>query len=486
MKIIFQKQRNALSLFIGFLFLVCMSGIVYHSTGFATTGKDNPSPKPCDRPGAPGADACEGIPIGYGYDTDNNVPKTDTSYNVIGARAASNPVVYFFKGEGCPKCAEEEKFLEALVKRIPAVEIRAYEVWRHAGNAAMMQSLLKSRGVDAKGIPFTIVGNRVFYGFSGQIAEEIETAIASCTPSSCPDPASEGAPQKLIATGSTVDIPLVGRVDLSGYSLPFVTVVIAFLDSFNPCAFFVLLSLLGILTYARSRKKMLLVGGVFLLFSGSIYFLFMAAWLNLFLVIEKVAFITSIAGVVSILIGSVNIKDFFAFKRGVSLSIPDSAKPKLFDRMRQLVRSTSMLSVLAGTAVLAVAANSYELLCTAGFPMVYTRILTLNNLSPAIYYLYLTLYNLIYVIPLAVIVLAYAFTAGKRKLTEWQGRVLKLVSGAMMSVLGVVLLAKPSLMNDIATSAAILVGTVGASSLLAWAVGRFERTKASSPQRRLG
>lgn len=471
------KVQAIFLLFILVLLWTCIPGMVYSSDGSALAGKQKQASKPCEQSEA---DACKGTPLAYSDDTGKGVPATGTSYSVIGARAASNPIVYFFKGDGCPKCAEEELFLEALAKRIP-VEIRTYEVWRHAGNAAMMQNLLASRGVDAKGIPFTIVGNQIFYGFSKQIAEEIERAIISCTPSSCPDPASEGAPQRLISkSGGIVEIPLVGNVDLSGYSLPFVTVVIAGLDSFNPCAFFVLLSLLGILTYARSRKKMLLVGGVFLLFSGLIYFLFMAAWLNLFLVIEKVAFITLIAGFVSILIGSINIKDFFAFKQGISLSIPDSAKPKLFDRMRQLLRSTSMLSVLAGTAVLAVTANSYELLCTAGFPMVYTRILTLNNLSPAGYYLYLTLYNLIYVIPLVVIVLAFVFTAGKRKLTEWQGRVLKLISGAMMFALGVVLLANPSLMNNILASSAILVGTVGVSSLFAWVVGKFEEAKTNN------
>jgi thiol-disulfide isomerase/thioredoxin len=478
----YHKRQTVLRFFFLAALLICIFGMAYSVNCSAQAGQEEQSSKPCEQPGA---DACEGTPFAFSDEAGKKIPTAGTTYNVIGASAASNPVIYFFKGDGCPKCAEEERFLEALSKKIPKVEIRAYEVWRHAGNAAMMQNLLKSRGVDATGIPFTIVGNRIFYGFSPQIAEEIEIAIASCTPSSCPDPASEGAPQKLISTGGgSVEIPLVGKVDLSGYSLPFVTVVIASLDSFNPCAFFVLLSLLGILTYARSRKKMLLVGGVFLLFSGSIYFLFMAAWLNLFLVIEKVGFITSIAGIVSIMIGAVNIKDFFAFKRGVSLSIPDSAKPKLFDRMRRLVRSTSMLSVLAGTAVLAVAANSYELLCTAGFPMVYTRILTLNNLSPASYYLYLGLYNLIYVIPMAVIVWAFAFTAGKRKLTEWQGRVLKLISGAMMFALGVVLLANPSLMNNIVAATAILVGTVGASLLLAWVAGKVEKAKASPPRAR--
>lgn len=479
----YRKGQAILWIFFLIALLVCIFGIAFSVYCSVPANKEVQSSKPCEQSAA---DACEGIPVGYGYDTDDNVLKTDTSYSVIGARAASNVVVFFFKGEGCPKCAEEEQFLKALVKRIPAVEIRAYEVWRHAGNAAMMRDLLKSRGVEAKGIPVTLVGDRIFYGFSPQIAEEIERKIASCTSSACPDPASAEAPRKLIPNSGVVDIPLAGKVDLAAYSLPFVTVIIALLDSFNPCAFFVLLSLLGILAYARSRKKMLLVGGTFLLFSGGIYFLFMAAWLNLFLVIERISFITLTAGIISVLIGAANIKEFFAFRQGISLSIPDHAKPKLFDRMRRLVRAPSLTSVLAGTAVLAVAANSYELLCTAGFPMVYTRILTLNDLSPAGYYLYLSLYNLIYVIPMAVIVLVFAFTAGKWKLTEWQGRVLKLVSGTMMSVLGVVLMVDPSVMNNIAASAAILVGAVGASLLLAWGVGRLEKAKAGRVREPLG
>ena len=70
-------------------------------------------------------------------------------------------------------------------------------------------------------------------------------------------------------------------------SLPLFTVIIGALDSFNPCAFFVLLFLLSMLIHARSRKKMFLIGGIFVFFSGFIYFLFMAAWLNVFLVIGR-------------------------------------------------------------------------------------------------------------------------------------------------------------------------------------------------------
>jgi hypothetical protein len=239
------------------------------------------------------------------------------------------------------------------------------------------------------------------------------------------------------------------------------------LDSFNPCAFFVLFSLLGLLAHGGSRSRMLLIGGVFIFFSGAIYFLFMAAWLNLFLVMKQVSLITTAAGCVSVVIAAINIKDFVVFKRGVSLSIPDSAKPRLFDRMRRLIRVQSLSSVLLGTTVLALAANSYELLCTAGFPMVFTRILTLQHLTLAAYYGYLALYNVVYVTPLFIIVLIFSFTLGSKKLTEWQGRVLKLVSGTMMLGLGVVLLVSPALLNNPGISVLLLAGSLTLSLITA-------------------
>ena len=254
------------------------------------------------------------------------------------------------------------------------------------------------------------------------------------------------------------------------------TLIIAGMDSFNPCAFFVLLSLLGLLIHAQSRRKMLLIGSIFVFFSGFIYFVFMAAWLNLFLVMGQVEIITKIAGSIAMLIAVINIKDFFIFKKGISLTIPDSAKPKLFDRMRKLLKSTSIVSILIGTAVLAIAANAYELLCTAGFPMVFTRILTLNNLSTFSYYLYLVLYNAIYVIPLSVIVIIFTVTLGKKSLSEWQGRILKLVSGTMMLGLGGLLLFDPAILSNAFVSFLLLIGAVIVSAILAFLTKKFRKS----------
>jgi len=75
--------------------------------------------------------------------------------------------------------------------------------------------------------------------------------------------------------------------------------------------------------------------------------------------------------------------------------------------------------------------------------MVYTRLLTLADLSPAGRYAYLAAYNLIYIVPLALIVAVFTRTLGARKLTEREGRLLKLLSGVMMLELGLLLLLAP-------------------------------------------
>jgi hypothetical protein len=129
--------------------------------------------------------------------------------------------------------------------------------------------------------------------------------------------------------------------------------------------------------------------------------------------------------------------------------------------------------MLAGTVVLATAANSYEILCTAGFPMVFTRVLTLHSLSRAEYYLYLAFYNMVYIIPLLAIVSAFVITLGSKKLTEWQGRILKLLSGLMMLCLALVLLINPALLNNALVSASVLIIAALTATLIIYITKRI-------------
>jgi uncharacterized membrane protein HdeD (DUF308 family) len=151
-----------------------------------------------------------------------------------------------------------------------------------------------------------------------------------------------------------------------------------------------------------------------------------------------------VLGGIAVLVGSINVKDFFAFGRGVSLSIPAAAKPGLYIRVRRILQADNLRGALVGVVGLAVLVNTIELLCTAGFPAVYTRILTLRQLPWWAYYGYLGLYNMAYMFDDSVMLLIAVVTLGRRKLQEQEGRWLKLISGVVMLGLGIVLLAKPS------------------------------------------
>ncbi len=372
--------------------------------------------------------------------------------------------LHFFWSETCPHCARALSFLEPLGRERPWLLIQSYEFTESPENRALFATLAAELGEEIRGVPTFFLCGRMVVGFDN--AEGSGAALGAMADAcraflqeelAVPPVAEETAPP-------VVDLPLLGRVDAGQMSLPVLTVILGGLDAFNPCAFFVLLFLLSLLVHARSRARMVLVGGIFVLFSGLLYFVFMAAWLNLFLVLEGVRAVTLVAGAVAVALALVNIKDFFWFRRGPSLTIPEHAKPGLFDRMRGLISADNLPALLVGTVTLAIAANTYELLCTSGLPMVYTRALTLSELSTSGYYLYLALYNVIYILPLLAILCVFTFSLGGRKLSEFQGRMLKLLSGVMMLGLGLVLLAAPDLLDNWLTAVGLLAVALAATA----------------------
>ncbi len=396
--------------------------------------------------------------------------------------------LHFFYSATCPYCAEAQRFLPGLLLRRPWLKLESYEVDSSPENRALFADFAAALDEEILGVPAFFVCGQMIVGFDEATGGVLASVADYCHDLLQQDVTAEGeAAERRAAEGEAAEVkaaeppvqevalPFFGSLQAGQLSLPLLTLVLGGVDAFNPCAFFVLLFLLSLLAHAHSRRRMLLVGGVFVLFSGLLYFLFMAAWLHFFLVLEGLRAVTLVAGLVAGALAVVNIKDFFLAGQGPSLEIPEGRKPGLFARMRGLLAADSLPAMLAGTVVLALAANTYELLCSTGFPLVYTRALTLNELSTAGYYLYLAFYNLIYVLPLLVIVVVFTFTLGSRKLSAGEGRVLKLLSGLMMLGLAAVLIAAPELLDNSLTALALLVLALLATWLLRRFAGRRGR-----------
>jgi thiol-disulfide isomerase/thioredoxin len=398
----------------------------------------------------------------------------DVQWLSTGPAGETRVVVYYFYSDTCPHCIEAKPFVAALDAR-DWIELRAYEITESREHGLLFRDTAAAIGERARSVPAFLFCGSMHTGYD---TAETTGALLLVRLESC-----HANPERYIAVlreagpvpGEVmgVQVPVLGFINPSDWGLPILTVVIAGLDAFNPCAFFVLLFLLSLMVHARSRARMMMVGGTFVMISGMIYFVFMAAWLNVFLLIGELRLVTLVAGLIAVGLASINIKDYFWFNSGPSLSIPESKKPGMYQRMRNLVAARSLPAMLLGTALLAIAVNSYELLCTAGLPMVYTRILTLREADTFVYYMYLVLYNIIYVIPLLIIVMLFVLRFGSRKLGESEGRLLKLMSGMMMLGLGGLMLFAPTALNN----AGVAIGLLGAAMLATFAIHLTSRKR---------
>lgn len=342
--------------------------------------------------------------------------------------AAAVTVVDVFVREGCPHCADAKAFLDRLAAERTDLQVVYHPVDTDPQARDALIALSQAVGAWPPGVPTFIVDGQMLIGFDD--AEHSGRELLAMIDRA-------GAPT------DTVETRLFGTLSASSLGLPVFTLALGLLDGFNPCAMWVLLFLLSLLVHMKDRRKMALVAGTFVLVSGLVYFLFMAAWLNVFLAVGMSNALRIGLALVALAIGAVNLKDFAAFGKGPSLSIPASVKPGLYARMRGILQAQALPAALVGVAALAVTVNFVELLCTAGLPAIYTSVLAQQQLDAATHYGYLGLYILGYIADDSLMVGAAVLALGSGKLTERGGRWLKLLSGVVMLALGLVMLLRP-------------------------------------------
>lgn len=362
--------------------------------------------------------------------------------------------IVMFYSRLCPHCEDAAEFLKALelppkegwfyeeVKRYQALadaniklELKLYEILDNPYNRELFEYYCEAYEIRPKGLPVFFIGSKAVESFPKADGAEIVAKTILYAQNKLDD-----------KDGEVYNIPLIGDVASDSVFLPTFTIFLGFIDGLNPCAMWVLVFLLGILAYSRSKKRMLLVGVTFVAASGIVYFLLMTAWLNLFIVIGFNRIVMIILACIAIVMGLINIKELVFFKEGVSLMIPEAAKPSIYKKTRIIMREKSVILTICLTFVFAFFVNIIELACTAGFPAIFTKILADRNEPVVLKYLYMALYNVFYVQPLLIIVVIFSITLGHFKMQEKHAKMLKLISGGLMLLLGILMLVQPELM----------------------------------------
>ena len=387
------------------------------------------------------------------------------SLNGVKAQDSDKPVVmHLFYGEGCPHCAKEIDFLD---KKLPEwgekVEFHKYESYYNSQNAQYFNEALEIFQIEQGGVPFLIIGDQYLLGYGSDetTGAEIEALVNYCSENSCEDvvtkyilndvdivPSVKVEEEKKVESPKDevlIDIPLLGSVNLRDFSLPIATILIAFVDGFNPCAMWILIFLITMLVNMKDRKKLYILGSTFIITSGFVYFLFLSAWFNLFKFIGYVYWIKVIIGIIAIISGIVHLRNGLITK-GECHSVDKDKRTSLMDKIKKTISEKNYVLAMLGMITLAVSVNLVEVVCSAGLPAVYTNLLSSVDLPIVKHYSYILLYVIIFMID----DLAVFFIAIKSLevvgITRKYSRISGIIGGILILIIGILLIFKPEVL----------------------------------------
>lgn len=372
------------------------------------------------------------------------------------ALAGDNLNAYLFYGEGCPHCAEEEKFLAIMEDKYPFLDIHSYEVYHSQDNVKLLQEVSSNINLRVDGVPFLVIGDKGVVGYvDGATSKLIEDQIIYCSSNTCSDNIASivgveastvhvsDKSEQIEKEKKMVTLPIFGEVDLMKFSLPILTIILGVLDGFNPCAMWTLIFLISLLLGMKDRKKMWILGGTFIIISAAVYFIFMAAWLNLIMFLGFIVWVRILIGLLALFGGGYSLRDFFYNKEAACKVGDGEKKRKTFEKMKTAIHQHSFWLALAGIAVLAFVVNMVELVCSAGLPAVYTQVLLLNDLNGLQRYLYLLAYIFFYMIDDLFVFIIAMLTLKMTGVTTRYVRSSRLIGGIIMLIIGILLIFRP-------------------------------------------
>lgn len=337
----------------------------------------------------------------------------------------------FFYGVTCPHCTAEKVFLDDLQIRYPNVKINAYEVFENKDNLDLLKAKAKELDIEVNGVPFVVIGDQYFIGYSeGYTDQKIEEALLG-----------------IVNEGSMIlDLPFLGRTDVKSLSLPVLTVISGVIDGFNPCAMWVLLFLISLLISVKDRKRLWVLGITFIAASAIMYYFFMAAWLNITMYLQATIWLRLAVALVALGGGSFNLFKAIKQKGDGCEVVNDERRDVIFTKIRKFTSENSYWLAVLGMIGLAITINMIELLCSAGLPVIYTQILTMNELPSISYYLYLGGYVLFFMLDDMIVFGMAVLTMKLTGISTRFARVTHVIGAILMIVIGILLIIDPGIL----------------------------------------
>lgn len=360
--------------------------------------------------------------------------------------------IYIFYSEDCIHCAAQEVFLDELASKDPTLDIHRYEVVYNKENRVLMAKVGDLIGMKINTVPFVLIGRHRITGFTEGVTDiTIDDAIQDTKENPVRDLVGEmlgfvkpGTGTVDYTGGSTVNLPFFGKVDMATVSIPLVAILLGTLDGFNPCAMWTLLFLIGMLFRMQDRKKMWILGITFLLTSAAMYFLFMLSWLNITFVFGSISYVRLAIGAVALIGGAFNFRSFLKTPKDGCEVVDDDKRKKLKKKVLSIQNQPVFILALVGIIGLALSVNFIELLCSAGFPVIFTQILALQSLNPIQYVGYLLLYVFFFLLDDLLVFFIAMKTMTLTGISTKYGKWSHLIGAIIMVAIGLMMIFKPA------------------------------------------
>ena len=370
--------------------------------------------------------------------------------------------IYLFHSNTCPHCKEERKYLDKIADKYDNVKIYMYEI-NDSANAKLLDEVAELFDTPVGGTPFTVIGDKYFKGFSYEsYYDRFIAAIEYYSDNGYHDRTGEyigdiplpsykveedkkDEVDKYIEEKTNRKINIFGhQISLKNMALPIVSILIGLVDGFNPCAMWVLLFLISMLIGMNDKKRMWIIGLTFLLTSGLIYLLFMVAWLNAATLLLTVKWVRIFIGLIAVTGAIINLRSYIIHRKDNGCSVVDDKKrSKIFDKIKKFTHEKSYAIAIAGAMALAISVNIVELACSAGLPVMFIEILSLNTPSIMEQILYIGLYMLFFMIDDFIVFFIAVRTMELTGFSTKYGKVSKLVGGLLLLGIGILLILKP-------------------------------------------
>jgi len=357
----------------------------------------------------------------------------DQVAEIVNVEKDENKVnLYLFHSADCSHCAAEIKWLKEIEENYKDyLNVYKYEVTYDEVNSKLMDEVTARLNITSSSVPLTIIGEKHFSGYSDTTASLIESEIKEYA--------------ELENNPNEVKIPLLGNVNMKKVSIPLVAVVLGFIDGFNPCAMWILLFLINMFFGMKDRKKAWILGMAFLFVSGLVYFLSMLG-INFVLGIATIKWMKIAIALFILIAGILNLKKYFKIRNEeAGCTVVDNKKrKKLITKIKKIMDSKTFLLSLIGIITLAVSVNLIELACSLGFPLIFTEILTINNIKGITKIIYLLIYIFFYMIDDMAVFGISMITVEATGITNKYNKLCTLISAIIMILIGLLLLFKPN------------------------------------------